>query len=46
MKRKSKVVEEFDTVRHFLQDVSPEAKRMDAAIKRCVLDMNANVLPA
>ena len=44
--RKSNVVEEFDTVQHFLQDASPKAKRMDEAIKRCVLDMNANVLPA
>ena len=44
--RKSKVVEEFDTVLHFLQDVSPKAKRMDKAIKRCVLNMNANVMPA
>jgi hypothetical protein len=44
--RKSKVVEEFDTVQHFLQDDSPKARRMDEAIKRCVLDMNANVLPS
>ena len=40
------MVEEFDTVQHFLQDVNPKAKRMDEGIKHCVLDMNTNVLPA
>ena len=44
--RKNKVVEEFDAVQHFLQDVCPKAKRIDEAIKRCVLNMNANVMPA
>ena len=44
--RESQIINEFDSLQHFLQQFSPKARKINDAVKSGVINMHANVLPA
>ena len=44
--RESKIINEFDSLQHFLQQFSPKARKINDVVKIGVINMHANVLPA